>query len=102
MVAAVAALENKIVNIEDVYEEKAYNFEGTKAFDKNTGYRSKSMLVIPLINHENDVIGVLQLINKEKDLTNIIPFDASDERIIKALAGQAAMALTNSQLINSL
>lgn len=102
MVAAVAALENKIVNIEDVYEEKTYNFEGTKAFDKNTGYRSKSMLVIPLINHEDDVIGVLQLINKEKDLTNIIPFDASDERIIKALAGQAAMALTNSQLINSL
>lgn len=64
MVAVVSALENKIINIEDVYNTKDYNFDGTKDFDKQTGYRSKSMLVIPLTNHENDVIGVIQLINK--------------------------------------
>ncbi len=66
MVAVVSALENKIINIPEVYENSDYNFEGTKRFDKTTGYQSKSMLVIPLINHENDVIGVLQLINKTK------------------------------------
>lgn len=102
MVAATAALENKIINIPDVYEDKDYDFSGTKTFDNSTGYRSKSMIVIPLINHENDVIGVLQLINKTQPSKNIIKFTQEDEKVIKALASQAAMALTNSFLINSL
>ncbi|WP_321470893.1 HD domain-containing phosphohydrolase [Halarcobacter sp.] len=102
MVAVVSALEKRIINISDVYNETAYNFEGTKAFDNNTGYTSKTMLVIPLVNHEDDVIGVLQLINKTKFFNQIIPFSVEDEKIIKAFAGQAAMALTNSLLINSL
>ena len=101
MVAVVSAVENKIINIPDVYIDENYNFEGTKKFDASTGYRSKSMLVIPLINHEKDVIGVLQLINKIQD-DEIASYNENDERIIKALSAQAAMALTNSQLILSL
>lgn len=102
MVAVVSALENRIINIPDVYNSKKYDFDGTKRFDKTTGYRSKSMLVIPLINHEDDVIGVLQLINKTKVLNEVTSFNEADEKILQALAGQAAMALTNTQLINSL
>lgn len=102
MVAVISALENKIINIPDVYIEKTYNFDGTKNFDKSTGYRSKSMLVIPLINHEGDVIGVLQLINKTDTGKEIISFNKNDETVIRALSAQAAMALTNSQLILSL
>jgi HD-GYP domain-containing protein (c-di-GMP phosphodiesterase class II)/ribonuclease BN (tRNA processing enzyme) len=102
MVAVISALDNKIINILDVYNNEEYVFEGTKRFDKATGYRSKSMLVIPLVNHEEDVIGVLQLINKTKVLGSVISFDEADETIIKALAGHAAMALTNTQLISSL
>lgn len=102
MVAVVAALENRIINISDVYNNKDYNFQGTKDFDNTTGYNSKSMLVLPLVNHEEDVIGVLQLINKTKVSQDVIAFKEEDEKIIKALASQAAMALTNSFLINSL
>jgi HD-GYP domain-containing protein (c-di-GMP phosphodiesterase class II) len=102
MVAVLSALENKIINIPDVYNSAEYNFNGTKNFDKNTGYKSKSMLVIPLINHEHDVIGVIQLINKTKRSGEILAYDKSDEKIIRALSAQAAMALTNSQLILSL
>ena len=102
MVATTCALENEIINIPDVYDEEKYDFQGTKKFDNNTGYRSKSMLVIPLENHEKDVIGVLQLINKTESLEKIKAFTSEDEKIIKALASQAAMALTNSWLINSL
>lgn len=102
MVAVLSALENKIINIPDVYNSVEYNFNGTKNFDKNTGYKSKSMLVIPLINHEHDVIGVIQLINKTKRSGEILAYDKSDEKIIRALSAQAAMALTNSQLILSL
>lgn len=102
MIAAVSALDKKIININNVYENDDYDFSGTKNFDKNTGYKTKSVLVIPLTNHEDDVIGVLQLINKTKVSGRVTPFDKVDEEILKALAAQAAMALTNSQLITSL
>ncbi len=103
MVSVVSALEKRIINIPDVYNCKDYDFEGTKKFDSSSGYKSKSMLVIPLVNHEEDVIGVLQLINKTTfSHDEIIPFNKEDENILKALASQAAMALTNSFLINSL
>lgn len=101
MVAALCALENYIINIEDAYTSQQYNFDGTKKFDKTTGYRSKSMLVVPLINHENDVIGVIQLINKNISIDGCY-FNKNDEKIIKSLSSQAAMALTNTQLIHSL
>ncbi|CAM3859711.1 HD domain-containing phosphohydrolase [Arcobacter cloacae] len=101
MVAVVCANEKRIINISDVYKTTKYKFEGTKQFDKKTSYRSKSMLVIPLINHENEVIGVLQLINKIKN-QEILSFDKFDEKVIISLASQAAMALTNMYLINSL
>lgn len=101
MVAIVCANEKRIINISNVYKTTKYKFEGTKEFDKKTKYFSKSMLVIPLINHENEVIGVLQLINKIKN-KEIISFDRFDEKVIISLASQAAMALTNMQLIKSL
>jgi HD-GYP domain-containing protein (c-di-GMP phosphodiesterase class II) len=101
MVAVVCANEKRIINIHDVYKTTTYKFDGTKNFDKTTNYRSKSMLVIPLINHENDVIGVLQLINKKRD-KDIINFDKLDEKVIISLASQSAMVLTNMQLISSL
>lgn len=101
MVAVVCANEKRIINISDVYKTTKYKFDGTKEFDKKTFYRSKSMLVIPLINHEDEVIGVLQLINKLKN-QEIINFDKFDEKVIISLASQAAMALTNMQLIKSL
>ncbi len=102
MVAAVCALENRLINIDDVYESNKYNFIGTKNFDAKTGYKSQSMVVIPLVNHEEDVIGVLQLLNKTTPSKEIISFDSNDEEVVIALASQAAMALTNSFLIDSI
>ncbi len=101
MVAIVCAKEKRIINILDVYDTEEYTFDGTIAFDKKTGFRSQSMLVIPLINHEDEVIGVLQLINKIQDKKRV-SFNKFDENLVRALAAQAAMALTNTQLIISL
>ena len=98
MVAALCALNGEIINIEDVYYVKNFNFEGTKKFDKNNNYRSKSMLVIPLKNHEDEVIGVLQLINK-KVKNKIVGFTVHDEEVIYTLAGAAAVTLTKNKLI---
>lgn len=101
MVAVVSVLDSKTINIKDVYSTSEFNFEGSKNFDKKSGYKTKSMLVTPLINHENDVIGALQLINKEQDSMQDY-FSEYDEKIITALASQVAMALTNTHLVESL
>ena len=101
MVAAICALEDRVINIPDVYNVENFNFEGTKKFDANTGYRSCSMLVIPLKNHENEIIGVLQLINKIEN-NKIVPFDNDDENITHSLASQAAISITNTNLVEDL
>jgi len=102
MVAVVSALEESSINIEDVYSTDRFDFSGTKRFDANTGYHSQSMLVIPLKNHEDVIIGVLQLINKKNHHLDISTFSLFDEKITKALASEAAVALTKQQLIDNL
>lgn len=102
MVAAVCALNKIVVNIPDVYESTLYDFSGTIDFDSKTGYRSRSMLVLPLKDHEENLIGVLQLINKKDKYDGIIPFNYEDEEIALSLTSQAAVALTKQRLINDL
>jgi len=103
MVAAYAALTGQTVNIADAYTAEGFDFTGTRAFDSKTGYRSKSFLTVPMKNHENEIIGVLQLINATDTKTGeIVSFSASDQRLAESLASQAAIALTNRMLINQL
>jgi len=103
MVAAYAALTGKTVNIADAYTAEGFDFSGTRNFDRKTGYRSKAFLTVPMKNHESEIIGVLQLLNSKDHATGEIgPFSHSDQRLAESLASQAAIALTNRQLINQL
>lgn len=90
------------INIPDAYEAHGYDFSGTRRFDEKTGYRSTSFLTVPLKNHENEIIGVLQLINATAPNGEIVPFLDKDQRLVESLASQAAIALTNQQLLNQL
>ena len=75
MVAAYAALTGETVNIADAYAADGFDFSGTRAFDAKTGYRSKSFLTVPMRNHDNEIIGVLQLINAQDPRRGeIVPF----------------------------
>lgn len=65
MIAAYVGLTGETVNIKDAYKAKGFDFTGTKMFDEKTGYRSKSFLTVPLKNHEDEIIGVLQLLNAQ-------------------------------------
>ena len=103
MIAAHVALSGRTENIADAYVAEGFDFSGTRAFDSKTGYRSKSFLTVPMKNHANEIIGVLQLINAQDVATGeIVPFSASDQRLAESLASQAAIALTNRMLINQL
>lgn len=103
MVSAYSVIEQKTVNITDAYQEQGFDFSGTKAFDEKTGYRSTSFLTVPLQNHEDSVIAVLQLINATDTKTGeVISFTQAHQEIVESLASQAAVALTNHQLISEL
>ena len=103
MVAAYSVLNAITVNIADAYLTEGFDFSGTRQFDEKMGYRSQSFLTVPMKNHENEMIGVLQLINAIDPMTNqIIAFSESHQRLVESLASQAAVALTNHHLINGL
>jgi len=111
-IAGTAALTKQIINVADVYVADAddslpYGFD--ESFDKRTGYRTVSMLCVPMISAEDEVIGVIQLINKKRHPptrlhepedfnAQVIPFDARSEELLSALAAQAGIALENALL----
>lgn len=102
-VSSYTALTGEIVNIPDVYEAEGFDFTGSRKYDSTTGYRSKSMLVIPMKNHENEIIGVLQLLNaKDIKTGELVSFFTEYVNLVASLASQAAVALTNTQLIQDL
>ena len=102
-VAAYVANTGKTININDAYEEDGFDFSGTKGFDKMTGYRSKSFLTVPLKNHEDEIIGVMQLINSIDGKTGeALSFSKEMETQIESLCSQGAVALTNKRLVQEL
>jgi HD-GYP domain-containing protein (c-di-GMP phosphodiesterase class II) len=101
-VSAHCALIGKPVNIDDVYGSD-FDFAGTREFDAQSGYRSKSMLLAPLRGHDDHVIGVLQLLNAQDPLTGeVVGFGELDIDDITSLASQAAIAITNVRLVKDL
>jgi len=102
-VSSYTALTGETINIPDVYKAKEFDFTGPREYDASTGYRSKSMLVIPMRNHENNIIGVLQLLNSQIPETGeVVAFSKDYVDLVASLASQAAVALTNTQLIQDL
>jgi len=101
-VVTCAIHEDIIIDIKDRHEDSHYDFSGAQRFDDITGYNSISFLTIPMKDHKGDMIGALQLINALDENGNIIPFSHQIATLVKALASQAAITLTNKNLITEL
>lgn len=102
-VAAYCANTKQSVNIPDVYTSTDFDFSGARKFDESAHYRTKSVLTIPLLNHRQETIGVLQLINaRHPDTDHVIPFSERYSPLIKGLALYAAIALNNQILVRDL
>lgn len=113
--AGYAALRGELLSFEDVYDlpsDAPYKV-GFRAVDKETGYRTKSMVVVPLKSHSKEVIGVLQLINRKRrrDILlsdedtverEVLPFDQELTELAASLASQAAVALENNMLLEAI
>jgi putative two-component system response regulator len=97
--AGYVANTGAVVNLPDAYqipESAEYHFD--RSFDQRTGYRTQSMLQLPMKDTEGSIIGVLQLINARNEKEENVPFTRDDEELMLAVASQAAVAVKNAQL----
>lgn len=94
-------VQQETINIPDAYECTDYDFSGTRNFDKQLNYRSKSFLCVPLQDHEGEVIGVVQLINAKDSEGVTIPFPATQQHLVESLSSLAAAVLTKRRLIDA-
>jgi len=101
-VCSYSAITGKAVEIKDAYKIKKFDFSGMKKFDRSTGFRSESSLTVPMKNHENECIGVIQLFNARDEEGNIITFSKEIRNEIESLASQGAISLSNKRLISEL
>ncbi|MCU7835005.1 MAG: GAF domain-containing protein [gamma proteobacterium symbiont of Taylorina sp.] len=113
-ISGYAAISNSVVVIDDAYQIPAsapYQFNS--ALDEEHNYRSQSILAVPISNHRNEVIGVLQFINRKinrdiklttAEITNksVIPFSSGLSHLLQALASQAAISIDNAILIENI
>jgi HD-GYP domain-containing protein (c-di-GMP phosphodiesterase class II) len=109
-IAGAAALQKRALNIPDVYDlPPGSTFHFDPSIDRRTGYLTRSMLVAPLISQRDEVIGVIQLINKKRDPSQklaskddvdaqVVPFDERSEEILGMLAAQAGVSLETAIL----
>lgn len=101
-VCAYAFLEGRTIRIEDVYTNDKFNFSGPRNYDSITGYRTKSMLVVPMRNREGVKLGVLQLINALDDDGEIQAFPEELVLAVESVASQAALTIQNVNYINDI
>lgn len=101
LVVAWSVLHKQTMRIADAYDNSDFDFSGTRTFDQQSGYRSRSFLTVPLVNHEGEVFAALQLINK-LSLGAVVAFSETDQELAESLASQAAVALTNQRLIEEM
>lgn len=106
------AITGEVLNIADVYQldpQLPYRFD--RSVDERFGYRAVSMLTVPLRSTSGEIVGVMQLINRKHDPAARItpggasqlvhPYDADDQRLIEALASQAAVCVERTQLFEN-
>lgn len=94
-ICAYAAINREPLNIADVYESDLFDFSGPKKYDALNDYRTTSMVAIPMIGKDDEVIGVMQLINAMDEEKNVREFTAEEVRILMALSSQTAISLSN-------
>lgn len=102
-IAGYVAATGRALNIDDVYDlEPTLPYSFSKKFDETVGYKTQSILTIPLKNSRSQVMGILQIINPQSEEGNITQFSASDKKMMHHFAAVAAVALERAQMTRAL
>jgi len=113
-VAGFVALSGKALSIEDAYHlGPSVPYGINRKFDEDSGYRTKSILAVPMRNQKDEIVGVVQLLNAKRDpaakldtigavTRQVVPFTSRLQEIVTSLASQAAVALENSRLYEAI
>jgi HD-GYP domain-containing protein (c-di-GMP phosphodiesterase class II) len=113
-ISGYVALSGEVVRIPDAYEiPESSEYRFNTSFDKQNGYRTKSVMTVPMRDHENAIVGVIQLINRKPEFDLVLtsptmtesvvnPFTERDESVLLSLASQAGVALENKALLASI
>jgi len=113
-VAGYVALTGQAVNLEDAYHlPEGVPYQINRSFDEDSGYRTRSVLAVPMRNPKGEVLGVVQLINAKRDFqaklanakavaSTVIPFSLRLQEMVASLASQAAVALENNRLYEAI
>ena len=89
-------------NIPDVYEQRIFDNSGTLKYDKLNSYRTRSIVAIPMLDHKNQIIGVIQLVNARDNEGNIIAFVPNEIDNLEVLASFSAILMNNQLLIKNI
>ena len=112
-IAGYVALSGEPLHLEDVYQiPPSLPFRFNPKFDQDSGYRTKSMLIVPMKNPQEEIIGVVQLINCKRDYILrvtpatvdevVVPYPPGRQALVSSLASQAAVAIENNRLYESI
>lgn len=96
-ISIISAYEKRLINLDNIYEYDDYNFHGIKKFDIDNDYQTESMLVVPLVNVEDELFGVIQLINKTQN-NEAVSFTDDDEFLLTSLCAIVTMTLDKDKL----
>tara|TARA_R110001583_G_scaffold2233_3_gene16385 strand:- start:740 stop:2317 length:1578 start_codon:yes stop_codon:yes gene_type:complete len=96
---SIAAASGEIITIEDAYQSKKYDLSSAKSMDQITGYKTVSVLTLPMKDHQGELNGVIQLINAMNEKGDTVAFKNEIVRVIQSLTSFAAIILTNKQLV---
>lgn len=113
-ISGYAVKTGEIVNLDDAYhlpDQVPYSFN--RKIDESSGYRTKSMLTVPMKNQKGDIVGVVQLINAKRRMdaklnslsqvvNEVVPFNLRQQELVASLASQAAVSLENSRLYEAI
>ncbi len=103
-IAGSSVVNGQIIMVDDVYniKEQECNCSFNKKFDENTGYRTKSIIAIPLKTIGNKIVGVIQLINARDENGKIKPFQETDKICAQFLANEAAIAIEKAKITRAM
>jgi len=89
-------IKKETIVTDDIYKNHTINFSDIKMFDQKTGYHSQSIVIEPIIDHNNRLLGILQIMNKKNIYNETVSFDKNDQESIKTFALQVSLAVENS------